>query len=418
MRPSSSAAVPAMNGAPLRNSPPHGFTATSRSSTKPSTTSAARSSPWRTTTAGGRSKRWPPLSPSSGPSATRAIGLLAVLHRQGAEHLHPVVGLHARHRLDVGRGHAVDVVAQAHQQHPHQRQRLRQAQRDGGAAAEPAAAPRTEPPSASTLRFTTSMPTPRPDSSLTSSRVEKPGTEDELDRLALGERRGLRRGDEPAAATAAACEPLGVDAAAVVLDLAGAACRRRRARGCDSRPDARLAQRLRGRRAPRGRGPPRCAAGAPARRARRRASSGRRPRPRSRSCSSTSLPCAGRSRAPRAGRPRTRVDSGTSRASATSSASCARLPCSVFTPSPWLAHEAERVVAEQVQVALQLLHGALAPSSSPCGTASADLQEAVAHPGEALETAPSARRSAGVRAGALDQEVAGEQRPSRRASRR
>ena len=50
----------------------------------------------------------------------------------------------------------------------------------------------TEPPSASTLRFTTSMPTPRPDRSLTSSRVEKPATEDELDGLALGERGGLR----------------------------------------------------------------------------------------------------------------------------------------------------------------------------------------------------------------------------------
>ena len=189
MRPSSSAAVPAMKGAPLRKSPPQGLTATSRSSDE-----AVHHQRRAVLAVAHHHRRGAVVAGAAVEAEQRPQGhqrhrFVAVADRQGAEDLQPVIRLDPHHRLHVGGGHAVDVVAQADQQHLHQRQRLRQR---AGAMVVPRPTRlvmETEPPSASTFCFTTSMPTPRPDSSLTSSRVEKPGQEDELDGLALGQRR-------------------------------------------------------------------------------------------------------------------------------------------------------------------------------------------------------------------------------------
>ena len=104
---------------------------------------------------------------------------------------------------------------------------------------------------------------------------------------------------------------------------------------------------------------------------------------------SAAAPC----RAPRAGRRRRRWRAAPAAPRPRGPPACDRLPCSAVDAVRVAAHEAEGVVPEQVEVALQLLQIAL--RSSAGGVASArTAQEAVPHAGEALEDAPPTRRRA------------------------
>ena len=74
----------------------------------------------------------------------------------------------------------------------------------------------TWPPSSLMLRLTTSMPTPRPETSLTASAVEKPGAKIEVEDALLGQL--LVRADQAALARLGE-DPVALEAAAVVADF-------------------------------------------------------------------------------------------------------------------------------------------------------------------------------------------------------
>ena len=76
------------------------------------------------------------------------------------------------------------------------------------------------PPIWSMLVFTTSMPTPRPETEVTAAAVEKPGREDELGDLRVGHPLDLGLGREPAL-DRLGLDRVEVEAAAVVGDLDG-----------------------------------------------------------------------------------------------------------------------------------------------------------------------------------------------------
>ena len=66
----------------------------------------------------------------------------------------------------------------------------------------------SRPPTCCTARLTTSMPTPRPDTVVTSSAVDRPGAQDQPDHLLRRHAGELVRGDHPSASARAATASL------------------------------------------------------------------------------------------------------------------------------------------------------------------------------------------------------------------